>query len=94
MSNLKIIFPTEDQITVGNFTVHFYWEERIHQRVNGFNLEWVSGYTYDTGLGNDYAFVNSQEYIYLKIITKELNYTKKSYVDDIRKAMELNPYKE
>jgi len=94
MSNLKIIFHNEDQITVGNFTVLFYWEKKLFRRVNGLNLEWVGGWTYETEPGNDWYFENSKEYIYLERITKELTYTKKSYVNDIRKAMELEPYKE
>lgn len=95
MSNIKKIeYCNDNQIPIGNYTVHFYWEKRIHRRVNGLCLEWVSGYTYDAGLGNDYAFTNSKEELYLERITKDLTYTKKSYVNDIRKAMELDPYKE
>lgn len=94
MSNIKILFSNEDQITIGKFTVNFYWDKKIFRKVNGLHLEWVGGWTYETEPGNDYYFINSQEYIYLKILTKDLTYTKKSYVNDIRKAMELDPYKE
>jgi hypothetical protein len=95
MSNIKKIeYCGDNQIPIGNYTVHFYWEKKMYRRVNGLYLEWVGGYTYDAGLGNDYSFTNSKEDIYLERITKGLDYTKKSYVDDIRKAMELDPYKE
>jgi hypothetical protein len=94
MTNLKIIFPNEDQLTIGNFTILFYWETELIRKVNGLNLEWVGGWTYETKPGNDGYFENSKEYIYLERIAKNLTYTKKNYVDDIRKAMKLEPYKE
>lgn len=89
----KIKYCNKNQIPIGKFIVHFYWYDAM-LRLNGSDLEWAEGYGYDAGEGNDYSFTNSKEDKYLEHITKGLDHTKKSYVDDIRKAMELDPYKE
>ena len=89
----KIKYCNKNQIPIGKFIVHFYWYDAM-LKVNGPDLEWVEGYGYDAGMGNSFAFTNSKEEKYFERIAKSLDHTKKSYVDDLKKAMELDPYKE